>query len=201
MNTIHQARIYVGTTPLSGISQFRLLLREGVLPSHRVLEYGCGALHLAKPLIDYLHVDGYIGVEPNLWLVIVALGADSALDAMVEAKRARVSTVDNFAPARMSVDYIYGHSVMSHMAGWQLPIMLRAAVDRLAPGGRIIMSYRDGPDTDADDWTYPEATFFSAATIEQWAETVGLHARFMPLYRELHSAVCPDEVHDWVVFE
>ena len=77
------AKTYVGTVEKSGLLQLELLKREGCLPSSRVLEFGCGYLHLGRCLIAYLDEAGYVGVDPNDWLRNLAIKKDK-LEALIE---------------------------------------------------------------------------------------------------------------------
>lgn len=198
-----RVRAYVGTTPISGFSQLMILLTEGLTHESYVLEYGCGALHLAKPLLAYLREEHYCAVEPNRWLMNAALVDDHDLAVLAADSGARFAHRDDFDASVFGeqFDYVFAHSVVAHMAGWQLHRFLREARQVLAPGGKIIASFRCGVDTDAFEWTYPQATFFSRDRIEVLAAANGLSTRFEPDYRAMHSRVCPDEIHDWVVFE
>lgn len=201
--TIGDAREYVGTTPTSGVAQLALLALEGLDTESRVLEYGCGPLHLARVLVPYLWPHRYCAVEPNGWLVDAARADDPRLDDLLDRKAARFRQRADFDASWFdrSFDLVFAHSVVSHMGAGQLPEFVERAAAVLAPMGRVLFSYREGPDTGAAGWTYPEATFFSWDSVLVAAAAAGLRARPEPSYRALYSAACPDEVHDWAVLE
>src|ERR1017187_3496889 len=43
--------------------QIALLKERGLVPSHRLLEIGCGPLTGGIPIIDFLEPDNYVGVD------------------------------------------------------------------------------------------------------------------------------------------
>ena len=202
MSKLDEAREYVGTTPVSGAAQFALLVRAGMRPESRLLEYGCGALHLARLAAWYLDPDHYCAVEPNGWLIGAAFDADPEMERMTLDRLASFRGYDNFNARDFDVrefDYIFAHSVLSHAAAWQLPQFFSEARAVLAPGGLIVASLRLGPDTNASEWVYPSVTWFSEETLHREADIAGLRLSVLPEVRRHYSALCPDEVHDWII--
>jgi len=142
-SALRAARRYVATDEESGRRQLALLKREGCLPSSRVLEVGCGALHAGNPTIEYLEPGKWVGIEPNGWLIDAAL-TNPGNRRLVESKRACFLNVDDFDASSLgrSFDYVLSHSVLSHAAHWQLPLFLHNVGKVLAPSGRIVASFR-----------------------------------------------------------
>jgi SAM-dependent methyltransferase len=201
--SIDEAREYVGTTPRSGAAQLALLTIEGLTPEARVLEYGCGALHLARVLVPFLDGGHYCAVEPNIWLIESALDVDDELASFIALRGARFEADTNFSATSFhcTFDYVFAHSVLSHAAHWQLGQFMRAAAAVLRPSGKIVASLRIGPDTYDEGWVYPSVSWFSTATIADEARAAGLVVRFVDEYRKLYTSMCPVEVHDWIVLE
>ena len=103
--------------------------------------------------------------------------------------------------ARRQYDYVVGHSVLSHAAAWQLPLILANARRVLNPGGKIVLSFRQGfADTASPVWAYPGVTLFSWETLERTAADHLFSARLAPEYTELMTKFAPNDSHDWVVF-
>lgn len=200
--TIADARAYVGTVPASGWAQWALLKFEGLTPQANVLEIGCGALHAAAAIVPTLEGQ-YVGIDPNEWLRDAARDANPELDAILRDHRARFLSVDDFDASHIgmvSFDYVLSHSVLSHASADQLGQWMGAVARVLAPRGRAVASLRLGTvDTNAADWTYPAATFFTRETVEVAAHLFGLELEWHPEYREFYSAIRPDEIHDWAV--
>jgi len=211
---LDDAKHYVYTDDISGQLQFELVKREGCRPSSKVLEIGCGNLHGAVPLIQYLEQGNYVGVDPNKWLRQVAM-KNHHVRLLVKKKRARFLGVDDFDVSKLGVkfDFVFSHSVLSHCAHWQLEVFLRNISKVLAPGGRILASIRlaegnaygssgtpDREDSKDQMWQYPGVSWFKLSTVKEAAEKHGLTAVHVPEYTEFYTKTRPNEYHDWLVF-
>jgi SAM-dependent methyltransferase len=205
---------YVATDKVSGQLQFELLKREGITPRSKLLEIGCGNLHGAVPVIEFLERGHYVGVDPNKWLRQAAM-SDRKVRQLVKEKRARFLGVDDFDASKLGIkfDFAFAHSVLSHCAGWQLGLFLRNIAKVLAPNGCILASIRlaegnaygsagtpDKDDSRDETWQYPGVSWFKFSTVKDAAEKVGLTAVYVPEYTEFYIRTRPDEYHDWIVF-
>jgi cyclopropane fatty-acyl-phospholipid synthase-like methyltransferase len=163
----------------------------------QVLELGCGALSLGRHLIEYLAPAHYVGVDPAGWTVEAALGAWPQLDAQAPTFLWR----SDFDAAELGrdFDFVVAHSVLSHMAHWQLPQMLantRAVVD---DGAVFLCSYRRGEmNTLAADWTYPGVTQFRLGTLKVQGSHAGWRVEQMPDLQRRLREVAPNDIHDWL---
>src|SRR5579863_2165441 len=124
--TMEEADRYVATDKVSGQLQFELVKREGCKRDSKLLEIGCGNLHGAVPLIEYLQEGNYVGIDPNEWLRKAAM-QDPYVRQLCKKKRARFLSVDDFdaSELRVKFDFVFSHSVLSHCANWQLESFLR----------------------------------------------------------------------------
>ena len=205
---------YVSTDMVSGQLQLELLKRQGCQPTSKVLELGCGCLHLGIPLLRFLNESNYVGVDPNEWLRQSAM-KDAEVRHLVAAKKAQFLSVDDFDASSlgMKFDLVFSHSVLSHAAHWQLDTYLRNTAKVLAPGGRILASLclaegnaygnsgtPDKQDSMDKEWVYPGSSWFKLSTIENTAAKLGLTADYMPEYSEFYTKTHPNESHDWIVF-
>lgn len=206
---------YVRSDMVTGQLQFELLKREGCKPCSKVLEIGCGHLHLGIPLLQYLDVRHYVGIDPNEWLRNSAM-KDEKVAALVEDKDARFLTADDFDASQfgMTFDLVFAHSVMSHFAHWQLEVFLRNTSKVLAPKGKIIASMAlaegnaygnpgtpDKQDLRDEKWVYPGSSFFALKTAEAVAAKLGLTITNVVEYTAFVTATQPDHCHDWLVFQ
>jgi cyclopropane fatty-acyl-phospholipid synthase-like methyltransferase len=194
---------YVGTTPESGVAQLAILHDSGLRPDHRVLEIGCGALHLARPLVEYLDVDRYCGVDPNAWLREAAWTEDPALADLLRARSARFYSGDRFRwPGRAGFDRIVAHSVLTHVSRPQIDTFARALDEQLTPDGIAVVSLLLDVETNAaDEWTYPESITIAEGDLAELLAMVDLVATRIPAYRESMREIRPAECHDWIVIE
>ena len=203
---------FVKTDELSGQTQLELLKLDGCKPTSYVLEHGCGCLHMGTPLMQYLGVAQYAGVDPNGWLRAKAM-KNSTIAKLVHEKQPRFLSRADFDAHElgMKFDFIYSHSVLSHAAHWQLDQYIANSAAVLNPGGHIVSSIRlaDGnafgskgnPAGDSMDeqWVYPGVSWFTMDTVEKVAAKHGLRAERKSGYTAFLTEKKPAEFHDWVV--
>ena len=209
------AKSYVGTDKVSGQLQLALLKREGCLSTSKVLEIGCGCLHLGIPLIlFYLDKSNYVGIDPNEWLRKTAL-ENTRIRQLIAQKNARFMNVSDFDASSLGIqfDFVFSHSVLSHCAHWQLEQFLMNSAKVLAPKGKIIASIRlsegnaygsvgtpDNEDSMDEVWQYPGNSFFTLNTVLRTASEQGLVAVDKPEHTKFYTETRPKEFHDWIVF-
>ncbi len=205
---------YVGTDETSGQVQFELLKRMGCTPTSKVLEVGCGGLHTAVPLMQYLEPGNYAGIDPNVWLRETVMKVER-VHRLVEERRPSFLSGDDFDASELGVkfDFVFSHSVLSHCAHWQLEQFLCNIGKVLAPHGKLAASLRlaegnpygnrgsrDKQDTMHPTWRYPGGVWFKLSTVTETADRLGLKAVYDPEFTEFYTQTRPGEVHDWVVF-
>ena len=140
---MNEAQQYVGTDETSGGLQLELLKREGCVPSSKVLDIGCGCLSAGLPIMRYLDIGNYVGIEPNRWLIEAALESEED-KAIFVGKNARILFRDDFNASEIGTrfDFVLAHSVLSHAAHWQLGQFLGNSASVLGPWGKIMASIR-----------------------------------------------------------
>lgn len=212
--TYYDAQKFVATDPISGRMQAEILFAEGAAPSSRVLEVGCGCLSAGAFLIERLDPERYVGIEPNTWLVDVAL---QRKDFRATASQKKPRFLDNLdfdaSAAGVSFDYVLSHSILSHAAHWQLPLFLKNVGACLAPEGKIFASLylsegnpfgnhgtKNKQDSMDEEWVYPGVSYFTQETVKRLAAEAGLKATLRHDITELHTKTRPLEVHDWYMF-
>lgn len=205
MNTIEDAQKYVGTTPLSGLAQMAILLRYGLKQDHVFGEIGCGALHLAKPLVPWLDRGNYCGMDPASWLRAAACDHDGLLETSLVARDATFSDADDFclrdAFAR-KFDVIFAHSVLSHASHRQLLDCMIEIEEALAEGGVAIVTLnlaREYAPTISDEWQYPTGCTVSRDEVSNAIGIAGLNGVTDEVARAAYMSWCPNETHDWLV--
>ncbi len=178
------------------ISEF--LVEEGLRPEHKLLDVGCGALSQGVPLINYLDTGNYVGLDPNGWLIEAALQEKPRL----LGKEPSWSHDTEFRASGGPFDYVVAHSVLSHVAHWQLEQALLNIRGLVAEGAIWLASLRlDQYDLYARQWRYPDVSYFRLETVQ----TVGWHAGWLvkqrPQLKERLQATCPNDFHDWLRLE
>ncbi len=122
---------------------FTVLLEQGLRPSSRVLDVGCGALRLGYWLMRFLDPGGYHGIEPQQDMLRVGLEQIVEAD-VVERAQARFS--DNqefdFSVFETEFDFVVARSIWSHASKPQISAMLSSFARTASPSGIFLTSYK-----------------------------------------------------------
>jgi SAM-dependent methyltransferase len=202
---------YVGTRSTGGLAQLGLLQLEGLQEQDFVLEIGFGALMSAIPIMSFLEIGHYVGIDPNPWLMNASLQIPENVAVVLERKPTFLYNY-NFDASSLgrTFDYIYAHSIMSHAAHWQLPLFLENCAKVLKPQGKLLFSIRlTGPnaygceesyqETYATEWQYPGVSYFDKETVIQEASQWFSQVEFKEEYTKILTNDCKTVCHDWFV--
>jgi hypothetical protein len=125
----------------TGRGQLEILLSRGLLPHHRVLDVGCGALRGGWWLINFLRPGRYHGIEPNTTMLDggkeVMLGPD-----LIEEKRPSFSTNAefDFSVFDERFDFVIARSIWTHASLEQIKTMLRGFLNHSTPEAEFVAS-------------------------------------------------------------
>lgn len=110
--------------------QFKVLQGVGMSSQSSILEVGAGCLGLAHKLVEFLAPGNYTGIEPNAEVA-------QAGGILNPGREPLLLHREDFDPAETgrTFDIVFAHSVLTHAAGWQLPLFLRNIRPHLRPGG------------------------------------------------------------------
>ena len=116
------------------------LIRRGVEPGDRVLDFGCGAGRVGGLLTAYLDADGYCGIDAHL-RALTAFARYECVFHGVEAKRPRLMFSDSFDVAAFGEQF----DVVLDFYATQHLVRPAEAFERIAqvckPGARLFMPY------------------------------------------------------------
>lgn len=165
---------------------FEVLLKEGLRPSSRVLDVGCGALRLGYWLMRFLDSGCYFGIEPQRDML--QLGLDELVEPEVLARagaRFDHNTDFDFSVFGESFDYAFARSVWTHAAKPQIAAMLESFAASGAPGSVFMASF------------YPAGAWFRIA--HRWPRLEHQVATRLPLVEmtPLIARVRPFRSHDY----
>jgi len=205
---------YVGTNPGEGTAQLAILIYHGCKPSDTVFELGCGALIAGYPIMQYLDIGKYFGIEPNKWLVEDSLKIPQVKE-VASQKKPRIAHNAEFdgSAFKTKFDYIIGHSIFSHAAHWQWPLFLKNIEACVKPGTKILVSLHftegnkhgdvgyKGTELDFNEWVYPGISFFRKETIRNLAEKYGYDFRIDIVAPMLINIAHPGANHSWIFLE
>ncbi len=167
-------RAYVGPPEdydLVAAMTFGLLTTLGLRQHHTLLDIGCGSLRVARLLIPYLNAGGYVGIEPNRWLVEEGITKELG-SSLLEIKRPAFhfsdSAKDLNAPARF--DFAVAQSIFSHTGPDLLRDWLGRVANLMKPAGALAATFLIGEaDPTQSGWIYPDCVYYRSGTMERWA--------------------------------
>jgi SAM-dependent methyltransferase len=138
-----------------GRAGFDVLVREGLRPSSRVLDVGCGALRLGYWLMRFLDAGCYFGIEPQQDMLRVGL-EEIVEPEVVERADAHFAANDDFDFSVFGerFDFTVARSIWTHASKPQIGAMLASFADSSAPDGVFLTSY------------YPAGRFFKVG--QRW---------------------------------
>jgi len=117
--------------------QFEFLTSRGLQPKHRLLDIGCGALRGGIPLIEYLEIGHYTGIEARAEVLEEARRelAESGL----EHKRPLLIQATDPAEIELHapVDLAWAFMVLIHMTDELVDGYLRLVSGSLTEGGEL----------------------------------------------------------------
>jgi len=178
-----------------GEAFLEFLIEEGLKQTDNVLELGCGNLSQGAPLIRYLGHNRYFGVEPAGWLVNAGLERFPDL----ASKGPRFLWRSDFAVAEDTIEpfqFVLAHSVLSHVAHWQMSQALYETRKVVEKGAIWLASVRlDQYDDFAPEWAYPGVNKFRLETIEALAFHAGWAVTRKTGYEDRLQAVAPNDTH------
>jgi SAM-dependent methyltransferase len=125
-----------------GRHSFEVLRAEGLMPSSRVLDVGCGALRLGYWLLRFLDPGHYYGIEPQVEM-LEAGRTELVEPEVLERADAHFSHNDDFdfSVFDEQFDYVVARSIWTHASKGQISAMLASFAVTSAPGGVFLTSY------------------------------------------------------------
>jgi ubiquinone/menaquinone biosynthesis C-methylase UbiE len=130
-----------GSFDTIGKAELAVLRREGLQPTHTLVDFGCGTGRLAIHAIPALHDGHYIGIDISQEML---RRLDERLKTDASSETCRVSLVhqtsDVFRLGDSTVDVLCAFSVFTHMEHEDTYRYLRSARRIVRPGGRIVFS-------------------------------------------------------------
>ena len=122
---------------------FEFVLEAGLLPRHRLLDFGCGALRLGIWAIPYLDTGNYHGVDSHLASLEAATTYEIPFHGL-EEKRPRLLWNNAFAFShfRTTFDVVVDFSTSRTLDRALHPQMYSSLAEVVARGGRLLISPR-----------------------------------------------------------
>jgi SAM-dependent methyltransferase len=166
---------------------FEFLRRQGLQPSHYVLDVGCGSLSAASRLLPFMEQSHYWGFEKNIELFLA--GSQIELPrARVRAERGHFIVNDDFdfSDALHPFDFAIASSLFRRLPLNSVARAIASVIHSLAPNGRFFATFAEAPANASFEevvqpggiTTYPdrEPYHYSFAMLAALAEVVGARA-------------------------
>jgi SAM-dependent methyltransferase len=137
---------FVGGSPWTyeriGRLWFEVLIAEGLLPSSRVLDVGCGTLRLGYWLLHFLDPGHYYGIEPQVDMLEAGRTVIVEPDVLERADAHFAHNGDSdFSVFDARFDYVVACSIWTHASKAQITAMLASFAATSAPEGVFLASY------------------------------------------------------------
>ncbi len=128
-----------------GSLQFDFLRAQGLLPQHRLLDVGCGALRGGIHFVRHLDATNYCGLDINASLLDA--GQRELAAAGLGQREARLLADDAFRASRFGIrfDMAIAVSLFTHLPMNPIVRCLVEVSRTLAPGARFYASYFEAP--------------------------------------------------------
>lgn len=182
-----------------GAAQFALLYALGLREHHRLLDIGCGSLRGGRMLIPYLAPGGYVGVDPNAWLINAAIDEQLGRDVLV-VKRPVFDHSDDFSLGHLGrFDYVLAQGIATNTGPQLLRRLLGGIETTLASTGLAAVTIiHPGTgdhsavevsldDREASDWRYPDCYAYDRSEIAAAIATAGLVGRPIDWFHPRHQ--------------
>jgi SAM-dependent methyltransferase len=139
-------RIVGGLWEEGGQRHVAFLREQGIKPSDRVLDIGCGCLRTGVPLMKFLKPGRYVGIDLDPTLIEAGVTIELPR-ARIDRERGQylVGNATDLSAVDGVFDVIWVNGLVQQLPHEQVALTLMAAIRHLGPGGRLFVSYFEAP--------------------------------------------------------
>ena len=127
-----------------GKLQLEFMIKEGLRPHHTLLDVGCGVGRAARRFVPYLEAANYVGIDISQGALdyAIQLAADEGWEQKgpVFLINSDLAGLEDHGP----FNFMWAHSVMTHLPPQQAELMISNAAALLATNGRFCFTYKPG---------------------------------------------------------
>ncbi len=130
-----------------GKLQLNFLIAQGMKPHHRLLDVGCGPGRAARRFAPYLDAGNYAGADISPACLQHAMELASAEGWAAKRPVFMLNGDLDLLPIGSEgwarFDFIWAHSVFTHLPDSQIDVMIANAARLLPVGGRFLFTYKE----------------------------------------------------------
>ena len=127
-----------------GKLQFQFLVDQGLQPTHRFLDVGCGSLRGGMRFIPYLNPGNYWGIDNNEGLIEAGWNIELA-QAKLQGRQPRTQLVClrdfEFSSLQTTFDMVLAQSVFTHLNFNRIRRCLTRLAPVMEPGGKFFATF------------------------------------------------------------
>jgi len=125
-----------------GRLQFDFLVKQGLRPSHVLLDIACGSLRAGRLVIPYLAPGNYLGIDKHS--EVIEAGKVNEIEAdVLKAQRPEFVVSDSFAFEKFSKrpDFCLAQSLFTHLRKRDIDLCFRKLSAFVTPGCRFFATF------------------------------------------------------------
>ena len=156
-----------------GNMQRDFLISQGLKPSSYLLDFGCGVGRAARKLVPYMEPGHYFGADISQKALAHAQNV-GAKEGWIKRDPTFIHIESSTFDLGRKFDFVWAHSVFTHLPAWAIREVVQSIKDMLNPGGRFLFTYKHGAKPNRSglkQFQYPLQTF------EGIAQEFGMKAR------------------------
>ena len=129
-----------------GKLQLNFLIAQGLKPTSRFLDVGCGALRAGVHLVDYLDAGNYYGIDINEELLTAGYTLELSAEQRQKLPRDHLRCTDRFdVDFGVKFDQAIAQSVFTHLSLNHLRLCLYRVAGQMSVGGKFFVTFREAP--------------------------------------------------------
>jgi SAM-dependent methyltransferase len=129
-----------------GKLQLDFLVAQGLKPTDRFLDVGCGALRAGVHLVEYLDPGNYYGVDIDEDLLTAGYTLELSPEQRLKLPRDHLRRTDRFdADFGVDFDQAIATSLFTHVSLNHIRLCLYRVASQMKVGGKFFVTFREAP--------------------------------------------------------
>ncbi len=187
-----------------GKLQLDFLRKQGMVPTDKLLDFGCGALRFGVHAAKYLRAGNYWGVDKETDLIRAGKWVEGPRYNVPEAKLKGLRTISDFdlsvLPRELRFDFAMAHSIITHLTIEDSGRLVQAVMRKMKPTGSFFATFHESQSGAIDEseeltgfqaWRKNERllTVYPFTTMEKLAEDANCHVDYIGAWGHKYNAM------------